>query len=108
MNPTWGVYMTDYIIKIEGVCDKCNIPCQDRGDRYLFFGYTCAADFDIKYNYNCGRMQKAIELLRDLPSDLLEGYLLKECRTPTELKTVILDELKCRREYKKSQEIMRL
>ncbi len=108
MNPVWGAYMTDYITKMEGVCDKCRLPCQDKNDRYFYYGYTCGADFDIKYNYNSGRTQRAIDLLRDLPSELLKDYLDEERQTPANLKAVILDELKCREEYKKSQEVMRL
>lgn len=108
MSGVWGADMTDYITKIEGVCEKCRLPCQDKNDQYFYYGYTCGADFDIKYNYNSGRMKRAIDLLRGLPSELLKDYLDEERRTPTALKVVILNELKCRGEYEKMPEVMKL
>lgn len=108
MNPAWGADMTDYVTKAEGMCSKCRLPCPDKNDAYLYHGYFCGVDFDIKYNYNCGRTQDDIALLRGLPSELLKDYLPEERRTPTELKAVILDELEQRGEYKKPKEAMRL
>lgn len=108
MNLGWGAYMTDYVTKAEGMCDKCRLTCQDKNDAYFYYGYICSADSDIKYNYNSGRTQKAIDLLRGLPSELLKSYLQEELRTPTELKAVILDELENRGEYEKPKEAMRL
>lgn len=98
MNPEWGADMTDYVTKTEGICSKCHLQCQDKNDVYLYHGYFCAVDFDIKYNYNSGRTQKAIDLLRGLPSELLNDYLPEERRTPANLKAVILDELHKRNE----------
>lgn len=108
MSGVWGADMTDYVTKAEGTCSKCRLPCQDKNDAYFYYGYFCGADFDIKYNYNSSRMQRAIDLLRGLPSELLKDYLDEERRTPTTLKVVILEELECRGEYEKMQETMRL
>lgn len=108
MNPEWGICLTDYIAKQEGMCDKCRLSCQGKYDQYFYYGYICAVDLDIKFDYNHGRVQDAIDLLRGLPSELLKDYLNEERRTPTELVVVILDELECRREYEKMPEAMRL
>lgn len=104
MSGVWGADMTDYVTKAEGMCSKCYLPCQDKNDACFYYGYFCGADFDIKYNYNCGAMQRAIDLLRGLPSELLKGYLSEERRTPTALKVVILDELQTR----EKDEVIRL
>lgn len=104
MNPEWGARSTDYVTKAEGMCDKCRLPCQDKNDVYFYYGYSCGADCDIKYDYTHGRTQDAITLLRGLPSELLCDYLHEERRTPTELKAVILDELQAR----EKEEAMRI
>lgn len=96
MSQAWGARGTDYITKTEGMCDKCRQPCPCKNDPYFRYGYTCAADYEIKYCYSQGMPQDAIELLRDMPSELLKDYLPEERRTPTELKAVILDELQAR------------
>lgn len=96
MSQAWGARGTDYINKTEGMCDKCRQPCPCKNDPYFRYGYTCAADYEIKYCYSQGMPQDAIELLRDMPSELLKDYLPEERRTPTELVAVILDELQAR------------
>lgn len=104
MKQEWGARGTDFITKMEGMCSKCHLSCQDKNDVYLFYGNLCAADCDIKHDYNYGRIQDAIELLRGMPSELLQDYLPEERRTPTELKAVILDELQAR----EKEEAMRI
>lgn len=104
MNPAWGASSTDYVVKGDGMCAKCRLPCQDKNDAFFYYGYICAADCDIKHAYTYGRAHDAIDLLRGLPSELLKDYLPEERRTPAELKAVILDELQAR--YK--EEAMRL
>lgn len=96
MTPEWGALTTDYVTKAEGMCDKCRLPCQDKDGVCFYYGYSCGADCDIKYDYTHGRAHDAIALLRGLPSELLKEYLPEERRTPTELVAVILDELQQR------------
>lgn len=105
MNPEWGARRTDYVTKMEGVCEKCNLPCPYKDGSHFYFGSICVAAWDIKYDYTHGRPRDAIALLRCLPSELLKDYLSDERRTPTELKTVILDELQKRNE---TENIIRL
>lgn len=108
----WGARTTDFIIQngscMKGMCDKCRLPCQYKNDPYFYYSYICGADCAIKQRYYNGKTENAIALLRCMPSKLLEDYLPKERRTPTELKAIILDELECRGEYEKPQEVMRL
>lgn len=105
MNPEWGGRWTDYVTKAEGTCCKCRLSCQNKNDVHCYYGYICAADGDIKYDYTHGRAHEAIALLRGLPSELLKDYLSEKRRTPAELKAVILDELQIRNE---TETIMRL
>lgn len=88
----WGALVNDYIPKREDVCERCS----QRRYRCALSNYTCEEDGDIKYDYNHGRPQNAIKMLRCLPTDALKDYLAEERRTPTELKAVILDELQAR------------
>lgn len=53
----------------------------------------CYLDLWIKIKIKAGRDREAIELIRELPSNYLRQYLDDKCRTPTEIKAVILDEL---------------
>ena len=96
----WGALATDYIPKSESACSRCS----QRRYRCALSNYTCEEDGDIKYDYNHGRTQNAIKMMRDLPSEMLKGYLCEERRTPIELKAVILDELQAR----EKEEVMRL
>lgn len=96
MSQAWGALTTDYVVKGDGMCAKCRLPCQDKNDVYFYYGYICGADCDIKHDYTHGRTHEAIALLRGLPSELLKDYLNEERRTPTELVAVILDELQAR------------
>lgn len=105
MNTAWGELKTDYVAKMEGMCSKCHLSCQDKNDVYCFYDNICAADYDVKHDYTYGRLQDAIALLRGLPSELLKDYLSEKRRTPAELKAVILDELQIRNE---TETIMRL
>ncbi len=105
MTPEWGALTTDYVAKMEGMCSKCRLSCQDKNDVYCFYDNICAADYDIKHDYTYGRLQDAIALLRGLPSELLKDYLPEERRTPTVLKVVILDELQKRNETENSMRL---
>lgn len=107
MSQEWGAQMTDYVNKSEDMCDKCRRPCKDRNFEYAyaFCGFSCCEDYVIKNNYNRGRVQEAVVLLRVLPSEMLNDYLREERRTPTELKVVILDELQKRNETENSMRL---
>lgn len=92
MSGVWGSMDTDYIPKREGACAKCRLPsimCEIRAS-------ICEADLGIKHDYWLGRVKKAMDTLRRLPTESLKDYLPEERRTPTELVAVILDELQQR------------
>lgn len=95
----WGSMTADYIPKREA-CERCSQK------RYLCMqsAWICLADCDIKYDYKNGRKKKVMDMLRCLPTDALKEYMSEACRTPTELKAVILDELQAR----EKEEAMRL
>lgn len=92
MSQPWGSMDADYIQKREDVCARCRLPsimCEIRAS-------ICEADLGIKHDYWLGRVKKAMDTLRCLPTCALKDYLLEERRTPKELKAVILDELQVR------------